>query len=194
LLEKYRAMFEKHRALAAASGRRASRTPPPAQTAPFAPSACGPGVEGRAVSAARPPSDAADEIIRALHGSELPVRLRVLQRILLVDDDPDLLELTSQSLLFLGHDVTPVLSPAAALRLVAEGEARFDVALTDLFMPGMDGFALAAALRQVSPALRIHLFSSAAGEIAPDDPRRSLVDSVVLKPLSIPALDLLLSP
>ena len=49
--------------------------------------------------------------------------------------------------------------PAEALRWLAQGE-RFDIAILDMHMPGMDGAALAAHIRAAGHALPLVLFSS----------------------------------
>jgi two-component system capsular synthesis sensor histidine kinase RcsC len=90
----------------------------------------------------------------------------------------------------LGHDVAAVGSPAEALQVASAG---FDVVLTDIFFPESDGFALARALRRLLPAARIVAVTASAGSVAADDPRRRWVDEVVSRPLSLAALDLLLS-
>nr|WP_294508140.1 ATP-binding protein [uncultured Rhodopila sp.] len=63
-------------------------------------------------------------------------------RVLLVDDDPDVREVTACMLEDLGYHVTPAASGAAALELLARG-AEFDLHLFDFAMPGMNGVELA---------------------------------------------------
>jgi DNA-binding response OmpR family regulator len=74
-------------------------------------------------------------------------------RILVVDDDPDLLETLAQVLRDAGYDVEPVASGQAAIDVAGQGG--FDLALTDLMMPGLDGAATVAALKRVDPTLAI---------------------------------------
>jgi signal transduction histidine kinase/DNA-binding response OmpR family regulator len=66
-------------------------------------------------------------------------------RVLLVDDNQDLRESTGELLRILEHDVVEASDGHEAVRR-AQGEA-FDVALVDLGLPGLNGYAVAQALR-----------------------------------------------
>ena len=78
-----------------------------------------------------------------------------MARILVVDDEPDLLETVRRILTRSGHDVVAVGSGAEALR---ELEARpSELVLTDLMMPGVDGLALVARVRELEPVMPKHL-------------------------------------
>lgn len=69
-------------------------------------------------------------------------------KILLVDDEAFALKLLMHQLASLGfRNVTPVSGGAEALALIAGG-ARFNLVLTDLQMPGMDGVEFLRALTQ----------------------------------------------
>lgn len=70
---------------------------------------------------------------------------RESRKVLLVEDDPTVAEVVVGLLRAQGHHVTHAAHGLAALTDVAT--AAFDVALLDLDLPGMDGFALARALR-----------------------------------------------
>ncbi len=74
-------------------------------------------------------------------------------RILVVDDDPDLLRITQTTLINLGYTVLVAVDGQMALSLL-QSEA-VDLLLTDVVMPGMDGRALAARARQANPALKV---------------------------------------
>ncbi|WP_036166898.1 ATP-binding protein [Massilia sp. 9096] len=67
------------------------------------------------------------------------------RRILLVDDNRDAAETTASLLASLGHSVRIAHDGAAALALA--GDLAPDVAILDIGLPDMDGYALAAALR-----------------------------------------------
>lgn len=67
-------------------------------------------------------------------------------RILLVDDGQFFRDMLVPLLRGSGYDVTPVSSAREALALKDAGE-RFDVVVSDIDMPGMDGLALARTIR-----------------------------------------------
>lgn len=68
-------------------------------------------------------------------------------RILLVDDDEALRRTAQRALAQLGHIVTPVGDAAEALTAIEESAHSFDLILSDLTMPKMDGLELAQEIR-----------------------------------------------
>jgi CheY-like chemotaxis protein len=68
---------------------------------------------------------------------------QAMASILVVDDDPDILSLIAETLDGEGHDVVRAGDGVQALQLV--GERRFDLVITDIFMPKRDGLATAEA-------------------------------------------------
>lgn len=76
------------------------------------------------------------------------------ETVLVVEDEPALLRLTSQLLSELGYDVHEALGPARALELVADESLHLDLLVTDVIMPGMSGSELFEALRRDRPGLR----------------------------------------
>jgi two-component system cell cycle sensor histidine kinase/response regulator CckA len=83
----------------------------------------------------------------------------VARRVLLVEDEAPLRMLTRRALVGAGHEVQAAEDAEAAL-LAIEGGFAPDVLVTDVTMPGeMDGIALAEALRERLPGLRVVLVS-----------------------------------
>jgi DNA-binding NtrC family response regulator len=74
-------------------------------------------------------------------------------RILVIDDDPSMLEIAEYRLRAARYDVSTALTSAEGLGLV-EKQA-FDVVLTDLLLPDMSGIDLVKQLKTVSPAAEI---------------------------------------
>jgi two-component system chemotaxis sensor kinase CheA len=68
------------------------------------------------------------------------------RRVLLIDDSPFFRNLLAPVVRAAGYAVTTAASADQALALLESGE-RFQLVITDLEMPGMDGFGLATALR-----------------------------------------------
>jgi two-component system OmpR family response regulator len=78
-------------------------------------------------------------------------------RLLLVDDEPEFLEPTAARLSRRGIDCATVERGEDALRAVAAN--RFDCAVVDVRMPGMDGLELLQRLRRLSPRLPVILLT-----------------------------------
>ena len=76
------------------------------------------------------------------------------ERILLVEDKQDLLHSTAEVLRQLGYTVTETESPVEAERLAAAGTIRFDLLVTDIIMPHMDGRELALRVAAHQPHVK----------------------------------------
>jgi len=74
--------------------------------------------------------------------------VRPLNRIMLVEDDPDIQTITSMALGSFGGYTVRVCSSAAEA-IVAAAEFLPDLILLDVMMPGMDGLDTLRALRQL---------------------------------------------
>ena len=79
-------------------------------------------------------------------------------KILLVDDDRDLLQLVGMRLTAAGYAVTAVESGEAALSALSV--SRPQVVVTDLRMAGMDGMALFDAIHRDSPSLPVVILTA----------------------------------
>jgi two-component system response regulator GlrR len=79
-------------------------------------------------------------------------------RVLLVDDDKDLLQLIAMRLTAAGYAVTAVESGESAL--AAQAVSRPQVVVTDLRMQGMDGMALFDAIHRDSPSLPVVILTA----------------------------------
>jgi signal transduction histidine kinase/DNA-binding response OmpR family regulator len=100
-------------------------------------------------------------------------------RILVVDDNITNLTILRKQLEFRGFQPTTVDGPAAALEALSSGET-FDLIITDMQMPDMDGIMLAQEIRSRSIQLPILLLSSIGLEIKPQ--YRNLFSAVLNKP------------
>jgi PAS domain S-box-containing protein len=78
---------------------------------------------------------------------------RRLARVLVVDDDPQVLSTLAELMSTLGHTVTAAKSGSVALELYAPG--RFDVVLSNVGMAGMNGWELAGRLREIDTAVAV---------------------------------------
>ena len=82
------------------------------------------------------------------------------QRVLIVDDDEDVLEIAAMLVRDLGYSVVTARSGADALRLLKR-DRTVSVLFSDIVMPGMDGETLAQLALAVRPGLQVILASGA---------------------------------
>jgi two-component system OmpR family response regulator len=90
-----------------------------------------------------------------------PGSAEVGARLLVVDDEPTILELLAASLRFAGFDVQTAGSGAEALRRAAA--AAPDLILLDVMMPGHDGFEVIRRLRANRPKLPVIFLTARTG-------------------------------
>jgi CheY-like chemotaxis protein len=74
--------------------------------------------------------------------------------VLVVDDEKDVRDLLADILIRAGHTVEKASSGVGALDLL-DGDARVDLLLTDIVMPGLNGFNLARMVRERRPTTRV---------------------------------------
>jgi CheY-like chemotaxis protein len=110
-----------------------------------------------------------------------------MSKLLVVDDDPDILALVQLRLQRAGHRVIGASSGAEALALVAERGVP-DLAVLDVSMPGMSGLELLSTLREQQAQDLPAVFLSA--RVQPEDIERgrALGASYLTKPFIASAL------
>ena len=75
--------------------------------------------------------------------------------ILMIDDEPSIITLTSQTLKAFGYQVLTARDGAEAVALYAQHWGTIAVVLTDMMMPLMDGVAVIRVLTRINPAVKI---------------------------------------
>ena len=110
------------------------------------------------------------------------------QRVMVVDDEEGLLELTTHALLEWGYQPTGFGSAQAAIDAFRATPDEFDVLLTDFRMPGMSGDLLIREARSLRPLLPVILISGYVGDIAQGGFSNEWADEVLTKPLRVSAL------
>jgi two-component system OmpR family response regulator len=106
--------------------------------------------------------------------------------LLVVEDDPNILELLSASLRFAGFDVTTATSGSAAVSVARE--RRPDLVVLDVMLPDLDGFEVIKILRQDGTRTPVVFLTA---RDATDDKIRGLTlggDDYVTKPFSLEEL------
>ena len=109
-------------------------------------------------------------------------------RVLLVDDEPSLVEVGCDVLEHLGYRPRGCCDPLEALALVEADPSAFDLVVTDLTMPGLTGDQLAARLVAIRPDLPIVLATGFEAALTPEAARRVGIRALVRKPLDLKGL------
>jgi two-component system, cell cycle response regulator CpdR len=107
-----------------------------------------------------------------------------LARIIIAEDEAPIRELLARALAQDGHEVATAPNGAAALEQISGG-GHFDLLLTDIQMPVMDGIALALAAARDHRDLKIVLMTGYADQRERALGLDTLVREVVQKPFSI---------
>ncbi len=131
--------------------------------------------------------------LRALEGQPLSASPRTPEaiergrgeRLLIIDDEPAIARVLAEQLERLGYNVTTSTDPEEALEVLTEDPTDFDLAITDLQMPRMDGVQLAARLAAVSPDLPVVLITGNRLSVPSTVMRAAGVREVVDKPFQI---------
>ncbi|MQA66299.1 MAG: response regulator [Alphaproteobacteria bacterium] len=106
-----------------------------------------------------------------------------MARILVAEDERAVREFVRRALAHRGHEVTLVEDGLEALGALTEDE--FDLLLTDIVMPGMDGISLALKVAREKPDVRILLMSGYAAERQRAHNLDELVHRVISKPFTL---------
>ncbi|KPF71119.1 MFS transporter [Bosea sp. AAP35] len=108
-----------------------------------------------------------------------------MSRILVVDDEEPLRTLVARGLTMDGHSCLMAADGAEALDTLMAEQGRFDLLLTDIRMPLMDGIALALAAKQAFPDLPIILMTGYAEQRERARSLDAIVSEVMTKPFTI---------
>lgn len=106
-------------------------------------------------------------------------------RILLVDDDEAVRAPLARALALDGHSVTEASDGAHALETFTEDETGFDLMVSDIRMPVMDGIQLALAVAAKRPGFPIVLMTGYAEQRERAKELEGLVDDVLIKPFPL---------
>ena len=111
-----------------------------------------------------------------------------MARVLVVDDEPKLGRVVAQMLELDGHAVTRAGGGREALERL--GEERFDVVVTDLRMPEVDGLAVLRAARALGPPAEVVLMTAYGTAESAVEAMKSGAADYVTKPFSMDELRL----
>ncbi len=109
-----------------------------------------------------------------------------MPRVLIVDDHRNTRQSLAIGMLVLGFQADTASCAAAALALAAQRP--YDVIVSDVRMPDVDGITLCRQLRAAHPGLRLVLMTAYEVSPAEGDAVRALDATLLIKPVTITAL------
>ena len=114
--------------------------------------------------------------------AETMARARAGERILAVEDNPDVRRIVAAQLAELGYSVIEAANGEAAIGILGRGEP-IDLLFTDVVMPGgMTGYDLARAARTLRPDLKVLLTSGFPKTTTEDERRPGEFSHLLIKP------------
>jgi two-component system cell cycle response regulator CpdR len=108
-----------------------------------------------------------------------------MPRVLIADDEDSMRLLVARAIAMDGHETITAEDGAEALDILTREHGAFDLLLTDIQMPVMDGIALALAAARDFPKLKILLMTGFAAQRERASGLNAIVHDVVTKPFSV---------
>jgi CheY-like chemotaxis protein len=108
-----------------------------------------------------------------------------MARVLIAEDEDPLRALVARAITDLGHTVVTAFDGADALDIITRENGNFDLLLTDIRMPLMDGIALALSVARDHPRIVILLMTAYADQRERASNLEALIHDVVLKPFTL---------
>ena len=108
-----------------------------------------------------------------------------MARILIADDEASMRALVARALAMDGHATVTAEAGADALDQLARASEPFDLLLTDIKMPVMDGIALALSAARDFPELVVLLMTGFADQRERAHTLNAIIHDVVTKPFSV---------
>jgi len=108
-----------------------------------------------------------------------------MPRVLIADDEDSMRALVARAIAMDGHDTVTAQDGAEALDILTRDNGVFDLLLTDIQMPIMDGIALALSAARDFPNLTILLMTGYAAQRERASNLNAIAHDVITKPFSV---------
>jgi two-component system, cell cycle response regulator CpdR len=108
-----------------------------------------------------------------------------MSRVLIADDEDSMRMLVARAIAMDGHDTVTAQDGAEALEILTREDGAFDLLLTDIQMPVMDGIALALSAARDFPKLTILLMTGFADQRERASNLSAIAHDVITKPFSV---------
>ena len=111
-----------------------------------------------------------------------------MAKILIAEDDENVRQFVARALAHAGHDITEAEDGGLAAEIMEEQDGAFDLLLSDIKMPVMDGIALALNVAAAFPEVTIVLMTGFADQRERAHGLEALIYDVIPKPFTLQAL------
>jgi two-component system, cell cycle response regulator CpdR len=108
-----------------------------------------------------------------------------MSRVLIADDEDSMRLLVARAIAMDGHEIVTAQDGAEALEILTREDGAFDLLLTDIQMPVMDGIALALSAARDFPNLIVLLMTGFADQRERASNLNAIVHDVITKPFSV---------
>jgi CheY-like chemotaxis protein len=108
-----------------------------------------------------------------------------MPRVLIADDEDSMRALVARAIAMDGHETVTAQDGAEALEILTRENGAFDLLLTDIQMPIMDGIALALSAARDFPELTILLMTGFADQRERASNLSAIAHDVITKPFSV---------
>ena len=134
---------------------------------------------------ASPPAEGREIAVRFFHKSDVASDRKSTRLNLIADDEESMRLLVARAISMDGHEIVTAEDGAEALDILTREEGTFDLLLTDIKMPVMDGIALALAAARDFPQVIILLMTGYADQRERASGLEAIVHDVVTKPFAV---------
>ncbi|AZO36523.1 response regulator [Mesorhizobium sp. M2A.F.Ca.ET.037.01.1.1] len=108
-----------------------------------------------------------------------------MAKLLIVEDDESVRTLAARALERDGHDVTVATDGSQGLDAIRQARGGYDLVVSDIRMPEMDGIEMATAAAREFPTLRIMLMTGYADQRERAEELNGIILDVVQKPFTL---------
>lgn len=106
-------------------------------------------------------------------------------KILLVDDEEQVVQVTGEILQSLGYSVVGKTSPMEAIALFSKDPKEFDMLVTDLTMSELTGLELSEKVKKIRPDIPVILITGYSDQVSKDAAVGAGIDEYCMKPISM---------
>jgi CheY-like chemotaxis protein len=106
------------------------------------------------------------------------------ETILIVDDEPSIVNMMAQMLQRLGYGVEAKVNPNEAIEMLQSGSRQIDLVISDMTMPGMTGIQLFEQVKKIQPDIPVIIYTGHSDQIDPKKAKELGIAALAMKPIT----------